>query len=485
MSRLVRLFGLLAVVVACLPAEVASAAALSYPVTTTADSGAGSLRASIEAANAHTGADSIPIEVTGTIELEGALPAITDDVAIVGPGAGSLTIERSAATGFRIFDFGDGVTASLTGLTVTGGAGPQGAGIRNGNGDLTLIRVVVAGNEATSEGGAQLTAEGGGVLSEGPLTVRESVIRDNKALAKGGTTSGFALGAGIMARGALTVQRSTISGNSVLADKSLTTEARGGGLQGDELTLTSSTVTGNSLVSNGFAAGANIEFGGTTLIRGTIVANPIGDDASCSAPEASGGFNLDEDGSCGFAKATDLAGVVAGLDPTLRDNGGPTPTHALLAGSAALDRGSAFGSTIDQRGLPRPSDFASISNSEGGDGSDFGAFELQVPPAAPSGGGEVLVLQAAADRTPPNTRIIRGPGRVTFLRLARFTFASTEPQSSFQCKIGSEKWRGCRSPWRHRVGVGKHVFKVRASDRSGNVDPTPAHFGWRVSAPGG
>ncbi|HEY8502638.1 MAG TPA: hypothetical protein VIL21_08115, partial [Solirubrobacterales bacterium] len=77
------------------------------------------------------------------------------------------------------------------------------------------------------------------------------------------------------------------------------------------------------------------------------------------------------------------------------------------------------------------------------------------------------------------------PGRLTFLRLAKFTFASTEPQSSFQCKVGNEKWRGCRSPWKHKVGVGKHVFKVRAADRFGNVDPTPAHFGWRVKALGG
>jgi len=385
--------------------------------------------------------------------------------------------------------------------------------------------VVVAGNEATSEGGAQLTAEGGGVLSEGPLTVRESVVRDNTALAKGGTTSGFALGGGIMARGALTVQRSTISGNaaealgeggkqtgalggglrvigapaivelstisgnSVLADTSLTTEARGGGLQGDEVTVTSSTVSGNSLVSDGFAAGANVEFGGTTLISDTIIANPLGAADSCgsglspAAEFASGGFNLDEDGSCGLGKATDLAGVVAGLEP-LAANGGPTPTEALREDSPALDRGNSFGSPTDQRGLPRPSDFATISNSEGGDGSDVGAFELQAPhlPASP---GPVVVSEAPADVAPPNTRIIRGPGRVTYLHLAKFTFASTEPQSSFKCKVDTRQWRGCRSPWKQKVGVGKHLFKVRAIDRFGNVDPTPARFGWWVKALGG
>jgi large repetitive protein len=510
--RLVRPLLLVATVIAAVLLPAGSAAALSYPVTSLAGSGAGSLRQAIEDANGRAGEDTIPIEVAGTIELAVALPIVEDDVAITGPGAGSLAVEPAAATGFRIFSFGDGITASLTGLTIAGGTSRQGGGVRSGNGSLTLIRVVVADNEARAEGGPEAGAEGGGVFSDGALTVRESVIRDNRATAIGGTTSSFALGAGIMAWGSVTVDRSTISGNvaeahgeggkhsgalggglrvtgepaivelstisgnSVLADNSLTDEARGGGLQGVELTLTSSTVTGNSLFSNGAATGANIEFGGTTLISNTIVADPIGDDASCSTPEGSGGFNLDEDGSCEFGQATDLAGVVAGLEP-LAANGGPTPTHALRADSPGLDRGNSFGSDVDQRGLPRPSDFAAISDSEGGDGSDIGAFELQVPAA---GGGPVLVSAVPTDTTPPNTRIVSGPARVAFKREAKFRFASTEAQSSFRCKLDDRQWRDCRNPYKGSVKAGKHLFKVRAVDRFGNADPTPARFGWRV-----
>jgi hypothetical protein len=48
-----------------------------------------------------------------------------------------------------------------------------------------------------------------------------------------------------------------------------------------------------------------------------------------------------------------------------------------MDGSLALDRGMAFGLTIDERGLPRPVDVANISNATGGDGSDIGAFEKQ------------------------------------------------------------------------------------------------------------
>jgi hypothetical protein len=495
----------------------ATARAEPFPVTNADDSGSGSLRAAIGAANARSGADTIPITATGTIHLASALPAISDDVDVVGPGAGSLTIERGGASGFRILDFADGVTASLSGLTISGGIAPRGAGIRNGNGNLTLTRVAVEGNEALAEGAPTVEAEGGGVLSEGWLTMRQSVVRDNRASAVGGGTLNSALGGGIAAAGPVLLTRSTISGNSaeahgeggkqskalgggllltggpafvelstisgnsVVADTSLTNEARGGGMQATELSLTSSTVTANSLTSIGFAAGANLELEGTTHVGDTIVADPLGDAESCGEPAGSSGFNLDEDGSCGLTESSDLVGVAAGLDPVLRDNGGPTPTHALQANSPAVDRGTSFGLTIDQRGFPRPSDFPAIGNKEGGDGSDIGAFELQVPAVPAAGGGPVVVSERATDRSPPQTRIVSGPPRVTYKAEARFRFASTEAQSHFQCKLDRKKrWRACANPFERSVKPGRHLFRVRAIDRFGNVDPTPARFGWRV-----
>jgi hypothetical protein len=510
----------LAAVAALLP--VTSAAADPYPVTSLADSGPGSLRQAIEEANVHPGEDSIPIDVTGTIELSSELPAVTGLVEIVGPGADSLTIERDAVDEFCIFRFMN-AEASLSGVTITGGVAPQGGGILNDFANLTLTRVVVTGNEAVAEDGGLAEAQGGGIRSFGWLVVRESVIRDNAATASNGsartvaqgggilasdfklersTVSGnsveafgeggeeaVALGAGLVVLGkTVMVQESTVSGNSALATGgAVRSEARGGGLQGRTLSLSSSTVTGNSVTADGPAFGANIAFDSGTLIRNTIVANAIGEADSCNVPQGSTGFNLDEDGSCGFSEPTDLTGA-AGLDPVLRDNGGPTPTHALLPGSPALDRGSAFGSSTDQRGLPRPVDFATVSNTEGGDGSDIGAFELQalpVPPATSPRPKPILITPVAGDRQPPNTRIASGPARVTFKRLATFRFASTEAQSSFQCRVDKRRWRECASPYARKVSAGKgagrkHVFQVRAIDRFGNVDPTPARFGWRV-----
>jgi hypothetical protein len=510
--RLTPIFVLLATL---LPAGVAQAD--PFTVINTHDSGDGSLRAAIEGTNNLFGPDTITISATGTIALETPLEPIAEDVEIAGPGAGSLTVERDPDAGaeFRIFEFGSGVDASLSGLTVTNGVASEGAGIYNDNGHLSVSGLSVENNES-SETGAVAQARGGGIFSVGPLTVRETVVRDNRVSAEGAgaSASAFATGGGVYVTGVLTmesstisgnvvsssveddgwataeaggmriftgetlIERSTISGNSAIADGGSTPIAKGGGIKGSLLSVLSSTIVRNAVVSPQTADGANLESGGMMGLVNSIVAEPLGGAESCSGIQASGGFNLDEDGSCEFEVEGDFAGVAAGLDPVLRMNGGPTPTHALLPGSAAIDRGKSFGATVDQRGLPRPSDFAAISNSEGGDGSDIGAFELQAPPVP--GAEPARVTEVPADTAPPNTHILRGPARLGFKRLAKFRFASTEPQSHFQCKLDKKKWKACGNPFRRSVKPGKHLFKVRAIDRFGNVDPVPARFGWRV-----
>jgi hypothetical protein len=485
--RPVRPLLLVLVALAALLLPAASAAALSYPVTSTADTDVkGTLRGSIEEAEAHFGADSIPIEITGTIKLASALPSIDDDVTITGPGAESLTVVREAsAAPFGVLEF-LGSTTTVSGIAVRGGVATTGAGILNGPGELTLVGVVVAGNEASAEGGTQAVARGGGVASTGPLTVRESTIAGNEAIAEGGASQTLAAGGGIDALSSLELENSTVSGNAVRAFPTVGNPAlsEGGGVLAGQLDVVNATITRNGSTSGGVALGANLESPSPGLVRNTIVADPQGEVGSCSGPLTSGGFNLDEDGSCEFGQGSDLNGLPAGLDPLLRDNGGPTPTQALLSGSIAIDRGNSFGASADQRGLPRPSDFLTISNKEGGDGSDIGAFELQAPPAGPPSPTPILVGIEPGDSTPPRTRIVSGPARSGFERLAKFRFISSEAQSSFRCKLDGKRWRKCRSPYRLTVKPGKHLFKVRAIDRFGNADRTPVRFGWRVKPVG-
>jgi hypothetical protein len=92
---------------------------------------------------------------------------------------------------------------------------------------------------------------------------------------------------------------------------------------------------------------------------------------------------------CSFTKAGgDITGRIDfPLDPKLgplQDNGGPTWTHALLEGSAAIDAGDdSAAPTTDQRGLSRVGT------------SDIGAFELQQGPVSvPSAQTLSLVLIA-------------------------------------------------------------------------------------------
>lgn len=99
-----------------------------------------------------------------------------------------------------------------------------------------------------------------------------------------------------------------------------------------------------------------------------------------------------------------------------------------------------------------------------GAGQDFGSS-----PAASQG-----------DKRPPHTEILQ-QSKVSREGDVRFFFASNERGSRYQCSLDSDKFRGCKSPKRYRgLKPGKHVFRVRAIDRAGNIDPTPAKRRFKV-----
>jgi hypothetical protein len=88
------------------------------------------------------------------------------------------------------------------------------------------------------------------------------------------------------------------------------------------------------------------------------------------------------EGGSGFTSGVrndQIGSLASPIDPLLgplQMNGGPTPTHALMVGSPAIDQGNCFGKHEDQRGHRRPERFSTLTHSPGGDGSDIGAFEL-------------------------------------------------------------------------------------------------------------
>ena len=186
--------------------------------------------------------------------------------------------------------------------------------------------------------------------------------------------------------GDVMLTNATISGNSVSNEGGF---GVGGGINNQEaLVLNATTITSNTAKEGG---GFDGSFTGQITVKNTIVANNPGGDCVPFLGVGSlmsEGHNLDSDGSCGLTAAGDLPNTDPKLGP-LADNGGPTQTHALLAGSPAIDAGDdTTCPASDQRGFPRPQ----------GTACDIGAYESEfaapqptpTPAAAqlPAGGGE-------------------------------------------------------------------------------------------------
>ncbi len=186
--------------------------------------------------------------------------------------------------------------------------------------------------------------------------------------------------------GTVTVTNSTISGNiaegtnEIQGDgggrRQIGYEGGGGILNAGVLTVANSTITNNYAVT-GAGGGINTYNSTTTMqLSNSILANNTsGGDLTRTA---SGNYNLVQDASYGTLTGTNnITGQDALLGP-LANNGGPTQTHALLAGSPAINAGDPNFNTAntpyDQRGIG----YARKS----GSAIDIGAFEVQPPPAA-------------------------------------------------------------------------------------------------------
>jgi tripartite motif-containing protein 71 len=85
------------------------------------------------------------------------------------------------------------------------------------------------------------------------------------------------------------------------------------------------------------------------------------------------------------------------------------------------------------------------------------------------------------DTTPPDTKISAGPSGPTHDRTPTFKFRSTESGSTFKCAIVGGTYRKCSSPSTQKtLSFGPHMFRVRATDKAGNTDPTPAKRSFKV-----
>src|SRR5579875_644849 len=178
-------------------------------VTNTNDSGAGSLRAALAAAQNGDTINFAPSLEGQTIALTSGQVNITKNITITGLGANELTVSGSGSS--RVFDVSSGVTASISGLTIANGMADQGGGVSN-SGTLSLSHVALLNNEAL--GDSAFTGNGGGIFNNAgaSLAIDHSKFLNNQAVG----VTGIGLGGGIFNLGTVTIAGSTFDSNVAL-----------------------------------------------------------------------------------------------------------------------------------------------------------------------------------------------------------------------------------------------------------------------------
>jgi hypothetical protein len=101
--------------------------------------------------------------------------------------------------------------------------------------------------------------------------------------------------------------------------------------------------------------------------------------------------------------------------------------------------------------------------------------------AGTGGGNGPAGSGAAPARGAPATTLRRTPAKRSRDRTPTFGFAADEAAVDFECRVDGRPFRPCRSPLTIKaLAPGRHVFRVRARDESGQVDPSPASYSFRV-----
>ena len=119
---------------------------------------------------------------------------------------------------------------------------------------------------------------------------------------------------------------------------------------------------------------------------------------------------------------------------------------------------------------------------EGPDDTNDSAADFTIGPATPRNNSTAPTETACdggggggGDNDPPQTKIKKGPKGKVDETTVKFKFKSSEPNSTFECKVDRKKFKPCKSPKKvKRLDEDKHKFLVRATDAAGNTDPSPA-----------
>ncbi|MCL4264489.1 MAG: hypothetical protein KJ069_14795 [Anaerolineae bacterium] len=313
----------------------------TFFVSNTNDNGSGSLRQAILDANTTPGEDVIHINTIGTVNLLSALPTITEAVTIFVEDAHVLRIfivnAQNSYRGLTITS----VPVTISGLIVQNGAAfgtASGGGIRS-EGNLTLNAVHVLNSSAYL---------GGGVSSDGSVVVNGGRYEGNIASNAGGGA--------IYAEGTVTVNGSIIQNNHCTD-----LGCYGGGLYvGSTLTMTNTEIISNTAAGDG----GGVSTDGALVVTGTIF-------ISNTAESRGGGAYISGSGpvqvtNSRFENNSSPNGNGGGLSASSAD---VTLSNVDFVGNDALGRGGLFALSVSINGGRFEQNTAS-GNSSGGLSAD-------------------------------------------------------------------------------------------------------------------
>lgn len=317
--------------------------------------------------------DFVDDETVGNFDLNP--PSGVNQTLILGAGPEQTIVDADGLD--NVFHISGPRTVMIDGMTIRNGAAPATGGAISSEGALTVTHCVIEHNGTSTWGGgiyvggstfsslmmidttvrANVAVHGGGIYTLSKVIIRDSALYENMVSDSGG---------GIYDNGQLTVTNSTISGN--IANTS------GGGIYSRTAAfLYSTSVIGNDADHDrdelgGIGGGVYVDAGSRFVAVNTLLAGNTINDApipdNCNGTLEVYGTNLLEEVlGCVFSGngASSIGTVSPGTIGPLQNNGGPTPTHALLNGSEAIDATTAQGCideagtplTTDQRGTPR------------------------------------------------------------------------------------------------------------------------------------
>jgi CSLREA domain-containing protein len=158
----------------------------------------------------------------------------------------------------------------------------------------------------------------------------------------------------------------------------------------------------------------------------------------------------------------------------------PDPTNstaATFAFSSSDEPGSGFACSLDGGAFAACGSPAEYRGLEPGTHT----FQVRARDAAGNSDPSAASYTWTIDLASPDTQIDAQPADPTNATSASFAFSSGEPGSSFECRLDGEAFASCGSPQGYEgLGEGAHTFDVRAIDRAGNVDSTPARVIWTI-----